>query len=169
MGLALTSMLLGCGSTGTATPATTPSAGPTRHAAELWGKGSAVKLVNSTDESINVVSSISDTSSGLGDLQPGKAATAEGTFFGPDLRLAASVAGGTAIAFSWSEESLVVGNTICYTIFEVGEKHDYLIENHGFSVERLPDDDWYQFLVTFTQTIAADARAPVSREGNSDV
>ena len=58
-----------------------------------------MNVLNSTGETITVAADISDTNQGMGAVQPGETASAEGTNFGRDVELTVTFNDGTSLIF----------------------------------------------------------------------
>jgi hypothetical protein len=136
-----------------------------------WGlKGANLQLVNNSGADINVVSEKSDSSRGLGPILDGETASVEGTFaLGYDVKVNVNFIGGDSFTLSAANRStrppVVNGGDDCGDIsLNVGDENNYFFQKdrestkHGFTIKRLPDDDWKQFQVTFMVAQSADSR-----------
>ena len=169
LGLLTAAVLAGCASTPTSTP--TPSAGVSREAGIL-SIGTNVNVLNSTGEAITVAADVSDTNQGMGVVQPGETASAEGTNFEADVKLTVTFNDGTSMKFEalnppWGAGWPVLQTEWCRErSYKADETKFWFIQQyknsaqHGFTIKRLPDDDWKQFRIIFT---------PTPTEGATDV
>ena len=173
MGMLLAGLLVGCASTATSAPASSPSVSNSRQAG-VFTKSTNVRVVNSTGESINVVSTRSDTSEGFGDLAPGGTASAEGSsLLDYDVKLTVTYPDGHLLKFGVSNSA--VGNAYVHDDSDTsylclnqgygeGGIANWSTGKHGVTIERLPNDSWIQFRITFTRTIAGDAKYFCNRD-----
>jgi hypothetical protein len=158
LGILTAGPLAGCTTIPTSTPS--PSVSASREAA--WGlEGTNLQLVNNSGADITVVKYYSDSNSGPDVIPNGGTASAEGTAFqGVDTGVRVRFADGKLADIQASNQLVaspyVTNGEGCGKIgFGVGDQRDYFIgEVQGITVKRLPDDDWKQFQVTFTATIA---------------
>ena len=161
LGLLTAAVLTGCATTPTSTP--TPSAGVSREAGIL-SIGTNVNVLNSTGEAITVAADVSDTNQGMGVVQPGETASAEGTNFETDVKLTVTFNDGTSLKL-WAYNPpwgvgypILQGDRCETTTYKADETKFWFIQQyknsaqHGFTIKRLPDDDWKQFRITFTPT-----------------
>ena len=160
-GLFAVGLLTGCTTTPTSTPS--PSVSVAREAA--WGlRGVNVLLVNNSGQTINLTSVVSDSSNGLGEVKNGGTASIEGT--GPAVQLGGSKDVVIGVRFSNNDtlELQATNALMGYPLvkasgcfgpdYAVGDKQDLNFEGHGITVERRADDEWIQFVITFTATKA---------------
>ena len=165
-GLFAVGLLAGCTTTSTSTPS--PSVSASREAA--WGlDGTNLQLVNNSGKTITVVSQRSDSSRGLGPILDGGTASAEGTkTFDYDVRVNVNFIGGDSFTLSATNPStrqpVVNGGDDCGDIsLNVGDENNYFFQKdknstkHGFTIKRLPDDNWKQFQITFMVAQSADS------------
>ena len=160
LGLLMAGLTTGCATTPTSTP--TPSTGVSREAGIL-SIGTNVNVLNSTGETITVAADISDTNQGMGAVQPGKTASAEGTNFENDVQLTVTFNDSTSMKFEahnppWGMGYPILTGEWCESTYKADETKFWFIQQyknstqHGFTIKRLPDDDWKQFRITFTPT-----------------
>ena len=153
LGLLMAGFLAGCASTPTSTP--TPAMSVSREAAGAL-KGVNLALVNNSGTVINVVSGRSDSSEGLGKISNGGKANAEGTTSnGEDVILTVEISGAKtmellAVNGLWQSPALAAGRTCQYVFYSEGDTRNWANGKYGITVERLPDDKWKQFRITFT-------------------
>jgi hypothetical protein len=152
-GLFALGLLAGCATTPTSTP--TPTVSVAREAAGAL-KGVNLALVNNSGTVINVVSGRSDSSEGLGDIPNEGKANAEGTTSnGEDVILTVKISGAKtmellAVNGLWQSPALAAGRTCQYVFYSEGDTRNWANGKYGITVERLPDDKWKQFRITFT-------------------
>ena len=176
LGLLTVGLLAGCGGQTTvahgemsiqtsaavreAAPLPSPSASPSPE--EAWGMlGVNLQLVNNSGRAINVLSKRSDSSLRLGDIPNGGTASVEGTFaIGYDVEVNVDFLDGTKFTLSAANtaNSPIVKTCTGESEFKENEQQDYNFHDHGITIKRLFDDDWKQFLVTFTPTVPKFAR-----------
>jgi hypothetical protein len=145
-----------------------------------WGlEGTNLQLVNNSGADINVVSKRSDSSLRLGNIPNGGTASVEGTFaFGYDVEVNVNFIGGDSFTLSatnitLSEPKINGGDDCGIILFKVGDENNYFFQKdrestkHGFTIKRLPDDDWKQFQVTFMVAQSADSTNVCTPRGNS--
>ena len=160
-GLFAVGLLAGCATTPTSTPS--PSVSVSREAA--WGlRGVNVLLVNNSGQTINLTSVVSDSSNGLGEVKNGGTASIEGT--GPAVQIGGSKDVVIGVRFSNNDTlELQAINPITGSPFvresgcdpddyAVGDKQDWNFKGRGITIERRADDEWIQFVITFTATKA---------------
>ena len=128
-----------------------------------------MNLLNSTGETITVAADVSDTNQGMGAVQPGKTASAEGTHFGRDVELTVTFNDGTSLELlahnpPWGmgypvlQGEILQGGRCGEVSYEADETKFWFFQQyknsaqHGFTIKRLPDDDWKQFRIIFTPT-----------------
>jgi hypothetical protein len=123
-----------------------------------------VNILNSTGEVIKVAADVSDSNQGMGNVATGETASAEGTHFGRDVELTVTFKDGTSMKFAahnppWGMGYPVLTGEWCEQVsYEADETKFWLFQQyknsaqHGFTIKRLPDDDWKQFRITFTPT-----------------
>jgi len=123
-----------------------------------------VNVLNSTGEVITVAADVSDTNQGMGDVQPGETASAEGTHFGHDVDLTVTFEDGTSMKLEahnppWPMGYPVLQGEWCGEVsYKADETKFWFFQQyknsaqHGFTIKRLPDDDWKQFRIIFTPT-----------------
>lgn len=160
LGLLMAGFLAGCATTPTSTP--TPAMSVSREAAGAL-KGVNLALVNNSGTVINVVSGRSDSSEGLGKISNGGKANAEGTTSnGEDVILTVEISGAKtmellAVNGLWQSPALAAGRTCQYVFYSEGDTRNWANGKYGITVERLPDDKWKQFRITFTTSHAVGA------------
>ena len=123
-----------------------------------------MNVLNSTGEAITVAADVSDTNQGMGVVQPGETASAEGTNFETDVKLTVTFNDGTSLKL-WAYNPpwgvgypILQGDRCETTTYKADETKFWFIQQyknsaqHGFTIKRLPDDDWKQFRITFTPT-----------------
>ena len=165
-GLFAVGLLAGCTTTSTSTPS--PSVSVSREA--VWGLDSTnLQLVNNSGKTITVVSKRSDSSRGLGPIRDGGTASAEGSTTSEyDVAVNVNFIGGDSFTLSATNRPfkppVVHGGDGCGDIsLNVGDENNYFFQKdknstqHGFTIKRLPDDDWKQFQVTFIFAQSADS------------
>ena len=126
-----------------------------------------MNVLNSTGEAITVAADVSDTNQGMGVVQPGETASAEGTNSGggADVLLTFTFNDGTSMKLLAYNPAWAVGwpelrsEPLCvHGRYEADDTKFWFIQQyknstqHGFTIKRLPDDDWKQFRIIFTPT-----------------
>ena len=153
LGLLFAGLLAGCASTPASQPTLTPSVSVSREAAG-FASGVNMTLVNASGENITF---------GLSDLAPGETTTAAGKSDVEDLLIVPKFSDGHSIRIRANDvtglpEPAVYQDGCGKFLFGEGDAIHLSSQNHGFTVERLPDDNWNHFRITFTVSIADGAR-----------
>ncbi len=160
LGLLTSAVLTGCASVSTRTP--TPTESVSREAG-LLSLGTNQHLLNSTGEAITVVNVVSDTNQGMGVVEPGGTASAEGSNFGSDVEFNVTFVNGVTMKFRAHNPPygmgypVLMGDTCGEVSYHADETRFRSFGEHGITIKRLPDDDWKQFRITFTPTPAESA------------
>ncbi len=172
-GLLLAGLLTGCAATGTSAPAASPSASVPREAAPIRIKGVNFQIVNNSGTAINLVNLETTPMSIVGTIEDGGTGSASGkATFGEDVEVVFGFPDGDTLKLRGYNGVFLPyvreggggrgGETgLCgpneFTENAEGDYYFGVRGDRGVTIKRLPDDDWKQFLITFTASKSANS------------
>ena len=171
-GLLLAGLLTGCAATGTSAPAASPSASVPREAAPIRIKGVNFQIVNNSGTAINLVNLETTPMSIVGTIEDGGTGSASGkATFGEDVEVVFGFPDGDTLKLRGYNGAMFnpeVREGRMRAVLELCGPNEFA-ENaegnyylgvrgdRGVTIKRLPDDDWKQFLITFTASKSASS------------